>query len=63
MYTRYQVHGLGTNSNIKTTIDNWYASNLVDEAEYLDGSTGFCGDRYPSTSSSSSNGSGGTGRT
>ena len=47
MYTSYQVHGLGTNSNIKTTIDNWYASNLVDETEYLDGSTGFCGDRTP----------------
>ena len=63
MYTSGQVHGLGTNSNIKTTIDNWYASNLADEAEYLEGSTGFCGDRYPSTSSSSSNGFGGTGTT
>ena len=45
MYTGNQVHGLETNSNIKTTIDNWYASNLADEAEYLEGSTGFCGDR------------------
>ncbi len=63
MYQSRLVHGLQNDSDIKTTIDNWYASNLVDEAEYLDGSTGFCGDRYPSTSSSSSNGSGGTGRT
>ena len=45
MYTNGQLHGLGTNSDIKTTIDNWYASNLADEAEYLEGSTGFCGDR------------------
>ena len=47
MYTSGQPHGLTTNSIIKTTIDNWYASNLVDETEYLDGSTGFCGDRTP----------------
>ena len=26
MYTNGQLHGLGTNSDIKTTIDNWYAS-------------------------------------
>ena len=47
MYQNGQVHGLQTNSNIKTTIDNWYTSNLSDEAEYLDGNTGFCGDRTP----------------
>ena len=63
MYQSGDPHGLSTNSNIKTTIDNWYISNLSDEAEYLDGNAGFCGDRYPSTSSSSSNGSGGTGIT
>ena len=63
MYTSGDVHGLITNSNIKTTLDNWYTSNLSDEAEYLDGNAGFCGDRYPSTSRSSSNGSGGTGTT
>ena len=63
MYKSGEVHGLSTNSNIKTTLDNWYISNLSDEAEYLDGNAGFCGDRYPSTSYSSSNGSGGTGTT
>ena len=47
MYQSGQVHGLQTNSNIKTTIDNWYTSNLSDEAEYLDGNAGFCGDRTP----------------
>ena len=63
MYQSGQPHGLTTNSRIKTTLDNWYLSNLADEAEYLDGNAGFCGDRYPSTSGSSSNGSGGTGAT
>ncbi len=63
MYEKNQVHGLSTNSSIKTKLDEWYLANLVDEAEYLDGNAGFCGDRYPSTSESSSNGSGGTGFT
>ena len=63
MYTLSQVHGLNTNSVIKSNIDNWFSNNLLDEMNYLDGSTGFCGDREPSTSSSSSNGSGGTGTT
>ena len=63
MYKSEDVHGLSTNSSIKTKVDEWYLANLVDEAEYLDGNVGFCGDRYPSTSSSSSNGSGGTGTT
>ena len=63
MYKSGQVHGLTTNSSIKTALDNWYLSNLADEADYLDGNAGFCGDRYPSTSESSSNGSGGTGTT
>ena len=62
-YTSGQVHGTGTNSAILNTLNNWYASNLADEAEYLDGNAGFCGDRTPSTSSNSCNGSGGTGMT
>ena len=44
-YTSGQVHGTGTNSTILNTLNNWYASNLADEAEYLDGNAGFCGDR------------------
>ena len=47
MYQSGQPHGLSTNSNIKTAIDNWYLANLVDEAEQLDGNAGFCGDRTP----------------
>ena len=45
MYTEGELHGLGTNSDIKSTIDAWYLSNLADEAQYLDGNAGFCGDR------------------
>ena len=47
MYQSGQPHGLTTNSSIKTTLDSWYLSNLADEAEYLDGNAGFCGDRTP----------------
>ena len=56
MYQSEQVHGLQTNSSIKTTLDNWYISNLSDEAEYLylDGNAGFCGDRTPYIRSGSS---------
>ena len=64
MYQSGQVHGLQTNSNIKTTLDNWYLSNLTEEAEYLDGNAGFCGDRTSTTSSSGApNDTGGTGTT
>ena len=45
MYTSGQVHGTGTNSTILNALNSWYASNLADEAEYLDGNSGFCGDR------------------
>ena len=47
MYKSGEVHGLSTNSSIKTKLDEWYISNLADEAEYLDGNAGFCGDRTP----------------
>ena len=47
MYKSGNVHGLSTNSSIKTKLDNWYLANLSDEAEYLDGNAGFCGDRIP----------------
>ena len=47
MYQRGQVHGLTTNSSIKTTLDEWYLDNLADEADDLEGNAGFCGDRTP----------------
>ena len=63
MYTNGQVHGLGTNSGIKGVLDSWYSSNLASYADKISTEAGFCGDREPSTSSSTSNGSGGTGTT
>ena len=38
-------HANINNSDIKTTIDDWYTSNLADEEEYIDKNAGFCGDR------------------
>ena len=63
MYQSNQVHGLTTDSLIKDELDTWYQNNLARYANDLDGNAGFCGDRTPSTSSSSINNSGGTGRT
>ena len=57
------MHGLGTSSTIKGVLDNWYSSNLSSYASKIDGNAGFCGDREPSTSYTTSNGSGGTGTT
>ena len=62
-YTSGQVHGTGTNSTILNTLNTWYQQNLADKADYIDENAGFCGDRIPSTSPNSSDGSGGTGTT
>ena len=71
-YTSGEVHGTGTNSTIlgtsnstdKTTLNGWYNRVLkANYANYIDMDAGFCNDRQPSTSSSSINGSGGTGTT
>ena len=62
MYQNGQVHGLESSSRIKIALDNWYIGNgLSNFADKIDGNAGFCGDREPSTSSSTSNGLGGTG--
>ena len=63
MYTGGSVHGTGTESTIKDVLDSWYQSNLSSYASKIDGNAGFCGDRTPSTSSSSSNNLGGIGTT
>ena len=65
MYTVGQVHGLGTNSGIKNTLDSWYQTNIANKGygDKVSIEAGFCGDREPSTSSSTSNGAGGTGTT
>ena len=65
MYTSGQVHGLGTNSTIKGVLDSWYQTNIANKGygDKVSTEAGFCGDREPSTSSSTSNGAGGTGTT
>ena len=63
MYQSNQVHGLTTDSTIKIELDQWYEENLQSHADKISTEAGFCGDRQPSTSSSTSNGSGGTGTT
>ena len=63
MYQSNQVHGLTSSSTIKGILDQWYQNNLISVSDKIDGNAGFCGDRQPSTRSSTSNGSGGTGTT
>ena len=61
MYESNQVHGLTSSSTIKGVLDEWYQNNLTGVSDKIDGNAGFCGDRQPSTSLTTSNGNGGTG--
>ena len=67
MYVGYMygngVHGLTSSSTVKEVLDIWYQNNLTEVSNKIDGNAGFCGDREPSTSEITSNGSGGTGGT
>ena len=65
MYTVGQAHGFGTNSGIKSKLDSWYTTNIANKGygDKISTEAGFCGDREPSTNSSTSNGQGGTGTT
>lgn len=63
MYESGQVHGLQEDSTIKGVLDTWYQNNLQSYVNDLDGNSGFCGDRTPSTSETSINNQGGTGNT
>ncbi len=49
MYTIGSVHGLGTSSRIKDTLDSWYTSSLSSYVGYIDANAGFCNDRTPYT--------------
>ena len=42
-----EVHTNTTSSAIKTTVDNWYKTNIVDKgySGYVSNAVGFCGDR------------------
>ena len=62
-YTSGSVHGTGTNSIILTALNSWYTSNLSSYADKIEENAGFCGDRTPSTSNTTSNNQGGTGTT
>ena len=49
-YTQNEPHGTGTNSTIlgapsSSSLNTWYNNNLANDAEYIDGNAGFCGDR------------------
>jgi len=62
-YISGEVHGLSTKSNVLTQLETWYTSNLTNYANKIDTNAGFCGDRTPSTSATTSNNTGGTGTT
>ncbi len=59
-YTNGEVHGIGTESKILQKLNTWYTTNLSSYADKIDTNVGFCGDRTPSTSSSTINNSVGT---
>ncbi len=42
-----EVHNNTNNSTIKTAVDNWYKTNIVDKgySSYISNAVGFCGDR------------------
>ncbi len=48
-----EVHTNATSSTIKTTIDNWYKTNIADKGydQYVSTAVGFCGDRSLHSSS------------
>jgi len=45
MYTLGQQYGTGTDSDIKTVVDNWYSSNLSSYSEYISKTAIYCNDR------------------
>ena len=47
MYTENQVHGLDNSSAVKNVLDDWYQNNLINTTAFIEGRTGFCGDRTP----------------
>ena len=65
MYTIGSLRGTSTESGIKKVVDDWYEANIkgTEYENSISTETGFCGDRTPSTSSSSINNSGRTGKT
>ncbi len=66
-YQEGVLRGLQTPSNAYTELNNWFInSNIKEGSSYfnlIDPNAGFCGDRQPSSSQTTINGSGGTGTT
>ncbi len=57
MYTESQQYGTGTNSPIKTLVDNWYASNLNSYSGYISKTAIYCNDRTVGSGTWSATGS------
>ena len=57
MYTTSQQYGTGTNSPIKTVLDNWYTSNLNSYSGYISKTAIYCNDRTVGSGSWSATGS------
>ena len=52
-------HGNGTNSNIKTTLENWYTNNIsIDDDKYISRTAIYCNDRDLASGSSYSTSAG-----
>ena len=61
--TYEETHANVNESVVKKMLENWYHDNLLDYNDDIEERVGFCGDRTPSTASSSINYLGGTGKT
>ena len=57
MYTTSEQYGTGTNSSIKTTVDNWYVSNLNSYSGYISKTAIYCNDRTVGSGTWSATGS------
>ena len=57
MYTASQQYGTGTNSSIKTVVDNWYVSNLNSYSGYISKTAIYCNDRTVASGTWSATGS------
>ncbi len=57
MYTASEQYGTGTNSSIKTTVDNWYTSNLNSYSGYINKTAIYCNDRTVASGTWSATGS------
>ena len=57
MYTASEQYGTGTNSDIKTVVDNWYSSNLSSYSGYISKTAIYCNDRTVGSGTWSATGS------